>query len=127
MIRITDTLHEDQCTFTIISRSFLPRMRNISDKICGEDQNSYFISNNFLFENHAVYEIMWKNIVELGRTQVTIWHIRLACWISKATNTASEYVLIIASTQQKWLNERALILRYTHIACLVKIIRLIAT
>ena len=83
--------------------------------------------NNFLFENFAVYEITWKNIVEPGRTQMTIWHIRIACWIPKATNTPSEYVLIIASPQQQWLRERALILRYMYTACLVKIIRLIAT
>jgi len=26
---------------------------------------------NFLFENRAVYEIMWKNVVERGRSQMT--------------------------------------------------------
>ena len=127
MIRITGTLHEELFTFMIIFRSVLLRTINVSDKICGEDQNTYFISNNFLFENFAVYEITWKNIVEPGRTQMTIWHIRIACWIPKATNTPSEYVLIIASPQQQWLRERALILRYMYTACLVKIIRLIAT
>ena len=29
-------------------------------------------------ENHAVYEIMWKNIVEWSRPQMTIWHMRIA-------------------------------------------------
>jgi len=111
MIRKTGTLHEDRYTFMITSRSVLLRTRNGSDKICGEDQNTYFISNKFLFENHAVYEITWKNIIEPGRTQMTIWHIRIACWITKATNTPSEYVLIIASPQQQWLRERALTFR----------------
>jgi hypothetical protein len=85
------------------------------------------MSNNFLFENHAVNEIIWENIVEPGRTKMAIWHIRIACWIPKATNTPAEYVIIIAFSQQKWLHERALILRYMYIACLVKIIRLIST
>jgi len=37
---------------------------------------------------------MWKNTVELGRPQITVLHICIACWISKATNTLSEYVII---------------------------------
>ena len=30
---------------------------------------------------------MWKNNVERGRPQTTIWRMRIACWIPKATNT----------------------------------------
>jgi len=43
--RITGTLHEDQCTFMIISRSFL-RMRNVSDKRRRENENTCFIVGN---------------------------------------------------------------------------------
>jgi hypothetical protein len=43
-------------------------------------------SINF-FENHAAYEIMWKNTVELGRPQMTIWFVHIVCWIPKATDT----------------------------------------
>jgi hypothetical protein len=50
-----------------------------------------------------------------------IWHMRLACWITKATNTHSEYVIRIAFPLQQWLHERASMLRYTYIACLVLI------
>jgi len=39
----------------IISRSILRRMRYISDTSCRENQNTYFMFNNFLPENHAVY------------------------------------------------------------------------
>ena len=49
----------------------------------------------FVSENRAVYEIMWKNIVELDRPQMTIWRMRLACWIPNSTNINSEYVIII--------------------------------
>jgi len=52
--------------------------------------------NNFFSENCAIYEIMWKNAVELGRLQTTIWRMRIACWIHKVTNTYSEYVTLIA-------------------------------
>jgi hypothetical protein len=42
-----------------------------------------------------------------------------ACWINKATNTYSEYVLLNIFTQQQWLRERASNLHYTYIVCLV--------
>jgi hypothetical protein len=38
-------------------------------------------------ENRAVYEIIWKNIVEPDRPQMTIWRMRIAFWISKASST----------------------------------------
>ena len=67
------TVPEDRYTFMIMSCSVLLRMRNFSDKSCRENQNTHFISNNFFFfENHAFYEIMWKNIVKKDRPQMTI-------------------------------------------------------
>jgi hypothetical protein len=42
-----------------------------------------------------------------------------ACWITKATDTHSEYVILIAFLRQQWLRERASVLRYTYIVCLV--------
>jgi hypothetical protein len=42
LTRITDTPHADLCTFVIISRWILLRMRNVSDKI-RENQNPQFM------------------------------------------------------------------------------------
>ena len=39
---MTFTLHEDQCTFLIISRRILLRMRNVPDRSWRENQNSHF-------------------------------------------------------------------------------------
>jgi len=76
------TLHEDQYTFFIISRSVLLLKRNISGKICRDNQSTHFVfSNFFFFENRAVYETMWKDAVERGRPQMTKWRMRIACWI----------------------------------------------
>ena len=77
--------------------------------------------NNFIFfpPNLAVYEIMWKNILEPGRPQVTTWRMRIACWIPKAENTHSEYVITIVFALQQWLQEGDLMLYYTCIACFV--------
>jgi len=62
---------------------------------------------------------MWKNFVEPGRPEITIWRMRIACWITKATNTHSEYVILFVFPQQEWLRERASLLRHTYSACLV--------
>jgi len=37
----------------------------------------------------------------------------------KATNTLSEYVILIAFPLQQWLHERDSMLRHTYTACLV--------
>jgi len=43
----------------------------------------------------------------------------IAFWIPKATNTHSQYVILIVSPLQQWLNQGASMLLYTHIACLI--------
>ena len=39
-------LYGDQYAFWTISRSVLLRMRNVSDKSCGENQNTHFVFSN---------------------------------------------------------------------------------
>jgi hypothetical protein len=47
-----------------------------------------------------------RNVVELDRRpQMTIWGLRFACWITKAMDTHSEYVILIAFSPQQWLRE----------------------
>ena len=53
---------------------------------------------------------MWQNVVERGRPQITIWHMRIVCWISKATNTHTGCVILIAFPLQQWLHENTYIL-----------------
>ena len=62
---------------------------------------------------------MWKNVIELGIPQMTIWRMRIACWIPKATNIHSEHVIIVYFQQQQWWNESTLVLRHTYFASLV--------
>jgi hypothetical protein len=69
---ITGTLHEDQYTFMIIFCSVLLRMGNVSNSSSRENQNRISCCLTFFFENRAVYEIMWKNIVQPVRPQMSI-------------------------------------------------------
>jgi hypothetical protein len=84
--------YQHQYTFLIISRSILLRIRNVLAKVV-EKIKTHFIFSNFFFENRVFYEIMLKNIVEQDRPQMTIWHTRIACWIPKATNKHSEFLM----------------------------------
>jgi len=46
-------------------------MRNVSDKNCIENQNTFYVQKSFA-KNRAVYEIMWENFVEPVRSQTAL-------------------------------------------------------
>ena len=75
--------------------------------------------NNFYIEIRAVYELMWKNIVQPGSPQTAIWRMHIACWIPKAVNIHSAYVTDFVFPLQHWLHERTSVSLCTYIACLV--------
>jgi hypothetical protein len=53
----------------IIYRSLLLKITNVSEKVVEKIKSMF---NHFFFENPAVYEIMWKNILEPDRAQMTV-------------------------------------------------------
>ena len=81
-----------------------------------EKIKTHIVCSVTFFENHSVYEIIWKNIVDRDRPQMTLWRMRIAGWIPKAKNTHSSCVLFIAFPLQQWLHERASMLRSMYIA-----------
>ena len=101
----------------IISRSILLRMRYISDKSCTENQDTFYVQYSFFF-NRAFYETMRKN-VQSDKPQMTMWRMRIRCWIPTVGNTHSEYVMITAFPLQQYFHKLASMLRYTYTACLV--------
>jgi hypothetical protein len=68
------TLPEAIRTFMIISRLILLRIRNISDRSHRETQNTCFCFHIFFSESRAYCDVMWKNMVEPDRLQMTIQH-----------------------------------------------------
>jgi len=90
-------------------------MINVSDNICSQNQKTDFILNNLLTKTRAVYEIMYKNMVQSKRPQVTIYY--GACWITKAANTHSEYVIFFYFPKQQCLCQGASKLRL-YVNCL---------
>jgi hypothetical protein len=51
-----------------------------------------------------------------------IRRMRFAFWITKATDTHSQYIILIVFPQQQWLRDRSSLLRYLYVACLLKIL-----
>jgi hypothetical protein len=73
-------------------------------KVAEKIKTHVLFSDSF-FENRAVYEIMWENMVQPDRPEMTVWRIRSAYCIHKATDTHTEYVIFIAFPRQQWLHE----------------------
>jgi len=99
--------------------SCLLRKRNVSHNICRANQNTHFMLRTIFKKSRAVYEITLKNTVEQDRPPMTIRRMRISCRMPKATDTHSQYIILIAFPLQQWLYERASVLRDAHIACLV--------
>ena len=87
-------------------------------KYCRENQNISFVISKFFFRKSCRVWANVENNVNPARPLTTIWAMRISCWVPKATNTHSEYVIIIAFPLQQWWHERASVLRNTHIVSL---------
>jgi hypothetical protein len=90
--RITRTLHKVLCTFMIICHLILLRIRNVSDK------THILCSINFCSKCCCLWDTVDRGLY--GKAwQATddnvIRSMRFACWIINATNTHSEYIIII--------------------------------
>jgi hypothetical protein len=68
MSRIIVTLHEEACTFMIASLWIILRMWNVSAYVVEEIKTWIVRSVTFFkIENHALYEMILKNVVEPDR------------------------------------------------------------
>jgi hypothetical protein len=63
-----------------MSPSVLLKMRNISEKnIVQKIKKKQGLYSVIFFKSLAVYEIMWKNLIEADRSQMTIRSMRTVC------------------------------------------------
>ena len=79
--------------FLIISRSFLPRMRNVADKSCRENTQFVF-SNFFFFANRAFYEKVWKNVVPHSGADHRWQYGKELCVLHVQSNTTIFYLVV---------------------------------
>jgi hypothetical protein len=73
--------------------------------------------------NCAVYETMCRNMAEPKRTQMAIWHTCFASWITKATDTHTEYVILIAYSWEQWVCECTSMLQYMKTPVLFHVVK----
>jgi len=120
------TLHGDLRTFITSSRWTLIRIRNVAYKSRREIQNIYFIFNNFFP----------PKIIRLMRQCGNIWYNQtgykwqynarrmmwFACRTKAGIQIQTRYVTLVF-LRQKMIRERASMLRYTYISCLVNRVR----
>ena len=78
-------------------------MRNISDKKLQRTSKHTFYNNAFTTDGNI------------------IWCMCFASWITKATNSHLECVIVTVFPWQQWLHKHASILCYTYTACLVNL------
>jgi hypothetical protein len=121
MTRITGTSHEELCTI-MISHAVILTMRSVSEKPWRELKIHSLCSITLLQKSRR----LWDNAEQYGRARHdtddnVVRCMPFAYWITKATGTHSECVILvlIAFPLQQWLRERISILRYTYLACLV--------
>ena len=108
--------------FGNISRSYLLRARNVSDKVHN--------ITNFMFGNPPSsprHLIFWDNVEKCCTAgQATndnrIQLMRVSCSTPTAKNTHLEYVIIIATSCQQCVHERVSMLRYTFITSPVSLL-----
>jgi hypothetical protein len=87
-------------------------MRNVSDKIVAKNQKHALQVQFFPPENRSIYEIMWKNIVQPIRPQMTSYGAAQKSAIcmpgnyGKNTDTPSQFLIFIAFPWQKGVHER---------------------
>jgi len=91
-------------------------MRNVQKKFV--EKIKTHVLSPFLIENRSCNEITWKNVAEPCWLQMTIWRIRIVCWIPKSTNkfgSCNNYCFCTA----KIFARTRLTVCHTHITCLV--------
>jgi hypothetical protein len=100
MRRITGTLHEDRCTFMIISLSTLLRMRSFSDKVVTKIKTHILCSTTFFLKSCLLWDSVEKyDSIRQATDGYLIGRMRFACWTTKARTTHSEYVKLITRTR----------------------------
>jgi hypothetical protein len=112
MTIITGTLHEDLCT-SIIPPQFFLEWEMCRTKVVEKIKTHCIIDNFFFFRKSRRLR---DNVEKYSTARLVVDdnimpRIRFACWITKATDTPSECVILIAFPRQQWLRERASVSR----------------
>ena len=95
-------LREDLCVFLVVPRTvyFFLKREMLRTKILENFRPHVLCSVIYFSENRGVYN-MEKYGKAVKDTDHNIWRMRYACRITKATNTNTQYITLIAFEPQK--------------------------
>jgi hypothetical protein len=82
----------------MIFRWIILRIGNVSDNSCWENQNTFYVLE--LFRKTCR---LWDNVYKYGSASHATDDRLFTCWITKATHTHSEYLILIAFSLQQCL------------------------
>jgi len=128
-VSLTSDKNNGYFTWTVMynSHAVILRMRRVSEKPRREFKIHSLCSITLFRKSRR----LWDNAEQYGTARqatdcIIVTCVPFAWWVTKATVTHSECVILIAFPLQLWLRERTSILRYTYIACLVIVHSLLA-
>jgi hypothetical protein len=90
LTRKTSTLHEDLCTFTIISHWILLRMRNVLKTVVEKIKTRMIHSLTFLQKSCLLWDDVWRHRARQAANVNVMRRMRFAFWMPKATDTHLE-------------------------------------
>ena len=93
--------YEDMCTFMIASLWIILKIGNVSGKCCWQNRNTRFMFSDF-FPKKC---LLWGSMEKYGTAgeptgNSVIQRMRVRCWITKAANRHSEFVILVAFPRQ---------------------------
>ena len=89
-------------TYMTGSRLILLRMRIFFPTHFSKNQNTHFKFSNFFFPKIVPFvRLVWKNMVEPVRPQMTRWRMRVACWMTGVADTPLEWSKFTAFPRQQ--------------------------
>jgi hypothetical protein len=102
----------------IICRWTRLRVRNVSDKVAEKIKHILCLIT-FSRKSCSLWHVKKYGRARQAIDDNMIPRMRFACWITNATYTHWEYVILTAFPRQQWLRERASLLHYTYISSFV--------
>jgi len=95
-------------------------MRNVLDKIVEKIKTLILCSRTFFQKLcHICDNVGRCGTARQATDDNIIKCMCFACWITKATDTHLEYLILISFPHQQWLNDHASVLCNMYMACLV--------
>jgi hypothetical protein len=83
------------------------RMRNVSDKICGENRKTHSMLGDVYLKVMLFMRWCWKTWCRVRQVtgDHTVQHVRFTSWLTEVMDTNTEYVVLTAFPLQQWLRE----------------------